>query len=118
MPGPMVPTFWINLGPLGVMPISLIALADATPFIADKVPFHVAALLLWGFGAWWLLHGGAAHLFLLEARPVALRPVLVAFTFPNGAFALRRSSYPVWCRVPALSLSALIAFGLSRCSGA
>ena len=86
--GQMAPTFWINLGPLGVIPISLVAIAEASPFIADKTPFLIAALLVWGFGIWWLVM--AAMLTVLYWRRGELPFSLSwwAFTFPTGAFAL------------------------------
>jgi C4-dicarboxylate transporter/malic acid transport protein len=88
MPGPLVPTFWINLGPVGVMPVSLLALADATPFIADKAPFHIAALLLWGFGAWWLCMAALLTLSYWRRGQLPFALSWWAFTFPTGAFAL------------------------------
>jgi C4-dicarboxylate transporter/malic acid transport protein len=88
IPGQMAPTFWINLGPLGVMPISLIALAEASPFIADKTPFHVAALLLWGFGAWWLVMAAALTISYWRRGQLPFALSWWAFTFPTGAFAI------------------------------
>ena len=88
LPGPLVPTFWINLGPVGVMPISLLALADASPFVADKVPFQIAALLLWGFGAWWLCMAAMLTYSYWKRKQLPFALSWWAFTFPTGAFAI------------------------------
>ena len=112
MPGPMVPTFWINLGPLGVMPISLIALADATPFIADKVPFHVAALLLWGFGAWWLCMAALLTYSYWKRNQLPFALSWWAFTFPTGAFAVASFKLSGLIPLPGIFAVGVVAFGL------
>jgi C4-dicarboxylate transporter/malic acid transport protein len=87
LPGTMVPTVWINLGPIGVVAVSLIGLADAAPFVSAKEPFYVLAFLLWGFGVWWLI---MAVLLTLAYRRRGELPFTLtwwAFTFPLGAFA-------------------------------
>jgi len=83
---PLVPTAWVNLGPLGVIPVSLLNLADAMPELAAAGVVQIAGLLLWGFGAWWLLM--ASILTLSAARRGDLPFALSwwAFTFPLGAF--------------------------------
>jgi C4-dicarboxylate transporter/malic acid transport protein len=86
--GPMVPTFWVNLGPLGVIPISLIALAQASPFIPNKEPIFVAALLIWGFGAWWLCMAALLTFSYWKRGQLPFALSWWAFTFPTGAFAV------------------------------
>jgi C4-dicarboxylate transporter/malic acid transport protein len=83
---PLVPTAWVNLGPLGVIPVSLLNLAEAMPELAAGGVVQVAGLLLWGFGVWWLLM--ASILTLSAARRGDLPFALSwwAFTFPLGAF--------------------------------
>ena len=112
IPGPMVPTFWINLGPLGVMPISLIALADASPFIIDKVPFHVAALLLWGFGAWWLCMAALLTYSYWKRGQLPFALSWWAFTFPTGAFAVASFKLSGVVTLPGIYGLGLVAFGL------
>lgn len=87
LPGAMLPTVWINLGPIGVIVVSLIGLVSASPFVTAKEPFQILALLLWGFGVWWLIM--AILLTLAYARRGELPFSLTwwAFTFPLGAFA-------------------------------
>lgn len=62
---PLVPTAWINLGPLGVIPVSLLSLDAAMPGLGAGGAVAVIGLLLWGFGVWWLL---MASLLTLAAR--------------------------------------------------
>lgn len=83
---PMVPTAWINLGPLGVIPVSLLNLDAAMPGLGASGAVAVIGLLLWGFGLWWLVT--AAALTLSAARRGELPFALSwwAFTFPLGAF--------------------------------
>jgi C4-dicarboxylate transporter/malic acid transport protein len=88
IPGQLAPTFWINLGPLGVIPISLIALAEASPFVADKAPFHIVALFLWGFGAWWLVMASVLTFSYWRRGQLPFALSWWAFTFPTGAFAI------------------------------
>jgi len=88
LPGPLVPTFWINLGPVGVMPISLLALAEASPFVVDKLPFQIAALLLWGFGTWWLCMAALLTYSYWRRDQLPFALSWWAFTFPTGSFAI------------------------------
>lgn len=112
IPGPMVPTFWINLGPLGVMPISLIALAEASPFIVDKAPFHVAALLLWGFGAWWLCMAALLTYSYWRRGQLPFALSWWAFTFPTGAFAIASFKLSTVLPLPGTFGLGLVALGL------
>jgi len=112
VPGPLVPTFWINLGPLGVMPISIIALADASPFIVDKAPFHVAALLLWGFGTWWLFMAALLTWRYWKRGQLPFALSWWAFTFPTGAFAIASFKLSVVVPLPGIFSVGIIAYGL------
>ncbi len=112
VPGPLVPTFWINLGPLGVMPISIIALADASPFIVDKAPFHVAALLLWGFGTWWLLMAALLTWYYWKRGQLPFALSWWAFTFPTGAFAIASFKLSVVVPLPGIFSVGIVAYGL------
>jgi C4-dicarboxylate transporter/malic acid transport protein len=88
LPPMMVPTFWINLAPLGVMVVSGLNLVAVAPFAGDRGPYLMAAFLVWGFGAFWLF---MAMLFTWSARkaaPLAFSLTWWAFTFPLGAFTL------------------------------
>ena len=110
--GQMAPTFWINLGPLGVMPISLIALAEASPFVADKTPFHVAALILWGFGAWWLVMAAALTVSYWRRGQLPFALSWWAFTFPTGAFAIASFRLSHVLPLPGIYGFGMVAFAL------
>jgi C4-dicarboxylate transporter/malic acid transport protein len=103
---PLVPTAWVNLGPLGVIPVSLLNLADAMPQLGAGGVVQVAGLLLWGFGVWWLLM--AAILTLTAARRGELPFALSwwSFTFPLGAFVAAS-----WRLGNQLALAPLVAVG-------
>lgn len=103
---PLVPTAWINLGPLGVIPVSLLNLSDSMPALAAGGAVGIAALLLWGFGLWWLVM--AALLTLSAARRGELPFALSwwAFTFPLGAFVAAS-----WRLGTALALPPVVAVG-------
>lgn len=87
LPGGMVPTVWVNLAPIGVVALSLVSLVNALPFVTLREPFHLLALLLWGFGVWWLIMAVVMTLaYKLKGQlPFALS--WWAFTFPLGAYA-------------------------------
>jgi C4-dicarboxylate transporter/malic acid transport protein len=86
LPGAMLPTVWINLGPIGVIVVSLIGLVGASPFVSVKEPFQVAALLLWGFGVWWLIMALLLTLAYKRRGELPFSLTWWAFTFPLGAF--------------------------------
>jgi C4-dicarboxylate transporter/malic acid transport protein len=87
LPGQLVPTVWINLGPIGATATSIIAMADASPFVADKGVFYTLAFLLWGFGAWWLAMAAVLTLGRLWRNDLPFSLTWWAFTFPLGAYA-------------------------------
>ena len=112
VPGPLVPTFWVNLGPLGVIPISLIALAQASPFISNKEPFFVAALLVWGFGAWWLVMASLLTWSYWRRGQLPFALSWWAFTFPTGAFAIASFRLSQVMPLPGIYGVGLVAYGL------
>ena len=84
--GILTPTAWIHLAPLGVIPVSLLNLIEQLPFAVPQAPFLLLALLLWGFGVWWLV---MAILLTLAAKKGGHLPFALSwwgFTFPLGAF--------------------------------
>lgn len=102
LPGPLVPTIWINLGPVGVMPISLLALAEASPFVVDKLPFQIASLLLWGFGAWWLCMAAMLTFSYWKRDQLPFALSWWAFTFPTGSFAIASFKLSVVLPLPGI----------------
>lgn len=84
--GILAPTVWIHLGPLGVIPVSLLNLADHLPFAVPGGTVLLAGLLLWGFGVWWVV---MAALLTAAAQRRGMLPFALSwwsFTFPLGSF--------------------------------
>ena len=89
----LAPTLWIGLGPIGVGSLALARLSTtATPLFGDsaaqaEVLLRLAAVVLWGFGLWWLATAIALTLrYLREPFPFAMS--WWAFTFPLGAYTV------------------------------
>jgi C4-dicarboxylate transporter/malic acid transport protein len=87
LPAQLLPMVWINLGPIGVVPISLAGLVGASPFLVVKEPFFGLALLIWGFGAWWLTMSIILTLGYRRRGELPFSLAWWAFTFPLGAYA-------------------------------
>lgn len=84
--GILAPTVWTHLGPIGAIPLSLLNLAEAAPFAVPGGTLVFASLLLWGFGAWWVV---MAALLTAAAWRRGMLPFALSwwgFTFPLGAF--------------------------------
>lgn len=84
--GMLTPTVWIQLAPLGVIPVSLINLVEYLSLPAALEFARVLALLSWGAGVWWVC------MALLMTRAAWARGQLPfalswwGFIFPLGAF--------------------------------
>ena len=110
--GMLTPTLWIQLAPVGVIIVSLLNLVEQTPLIVNRDVFHVLALLLWGFGFWWLV----MCLLLTSAvkrggqLPFALS--WWAFTFPLGAFVAAGIRLSVVMQIGLLHAVSLAAYVL------
>ena len=84
--GILTPTVWIHLAPLGVIPLSLLNVAEQLPVPAARELAVVVMLLFWGFGVWWLV---MASLLTWSAQRAGQLPFALSwwgFTFPLGAF--------------------------------
>ncbi|MCK9380861.1 MAG: hypothetical protein M0P95_07315 [Sulfuritalea sp.] len=88
LPPMMVPTFWINLAPLGVIVVSLLNLVAAAPFAGDKSAYLLTVFLIWGFGAFWLVLAVLFTWSVRKSTPLPFSLTWWAFTFPLGAFTL------------------------------
>ncbi|MFW5395610.1 MAG: C4-dicarboxylate transporter/malic acid transport protein [Candidatus Accumulibacter regalis] len=84
--GPLAPTVWTHLGPIGAIPLSLLNLAAQLPVAVPDGTLLFASLLLWGFGAWWVV---MAAMLTAAAWRRGMLPFALSwwgFTFPLGAF--------------------------------
>lgn len=90
LPGPLTPTVWIHLGPIGVGTIALINLGAAGfsimggPVVQTVMLF---ALILWGVGFWWLMAASILTAAAIVKRNLPFALSWWAFTFPLGAYA-------------------------------
>ncbi len=112
LPGQLLPTVWINLGPIGVVPMSLAGLVDASPFLSVREPFYVLALLLWGFGAWWLTMSIILTLGYRRRGELPFSLAWWAFTFPLGAYAAASSYLGTLLHMDSVWLLGLAAYAL------
>lgn len=91
LPGALAPTAWINLGPIGVGTIALYNLGSAsTPFLGHQVlpVINLLALLIWGFGLWWLICAVSLTIYYLREGSLHFSLAWWAFTFPLGAYTV------------------------------
>lgn len=92
LPGNLIPTLWINLGPVGAGSTSLINIAKVVSPSLVKI-FTVFASFLWGLGIWWLAIAIAMTIYYIVKRKFSYALSWWAFTFPLGAFI--SSSYAI-----------------------
>ncbi|MBL8373507.1 C4-dicarboxylate ABC transporter [Accumulibacter sp.] len=84
--GILTPTAWIHLAPIGVIPVSVLNLAEQLPFAMWTGTLLFPGLLFWGFGVWWVV---MAVLLTATAKRRGLLPFALSwwgFIFPLGAF--------------------------------
>ncbi len=90
----LAPTLWIALGPIGVGAIALVKLAVAGAAIFGPVAPDVAlasklaATVLWGFGAWWLVIALLSLVHYLRSGSMPYSAGWWAFIFPLGAYSV------------------------------
>ncbi|MFN4325797.1 MAG: C4-dicarboxylate ABC transporter [Azonexus sp.] len=112
--GILTPTVWIHLAPLGVIPVSLLNVAEQLPFPSLREWAIGVMLLFWGFGVWWLV---MAALLTLSARAAGQLPFALSwwgFIFPIGAFvseSLRLSALLGWQPIFAIGVGAWLLLG-------
>lgn len=90
LPGPIAPTIWINLGPIGAGTIALLNLASVSAgYLGTELTsaFHALGLLLWGFGFWWLCMALLTTVSYVRKNNLPYAMSWWAFTFPLGAYA-------------------------------
>ncbi|MHA1583639.1 MAG: tellurite-resistance/dicarboxylate transporter [Promethearchaeota archaeon] len=85
LPDGLVPTVWINLGPIGVGVAALINLTTNSPFLSGEsiAPLKDFGFLFWGFGVWWVL---MAITITIKRKRLPFAMSWWAFTFPLGAY--------------------------------
>lgn len=102
--GPLSPTIWIQLAPLGILPISLHGLATQMPGFATMQPFvDFMALLVWGFGLWWYALAAVQTYQGIRHKEIPFALSWWAFVFPQGAFVLATQQFGHLAGIAALS---------------
>lgn len=84
--GILTPTVWIQLAPIGVIPVSLLNLLPHLSLPAAVEAVKALGLLFWGAGVWWLF---MAICITWVARARGQLPFALSwwgFIFPLGAF--------------------------------
>ncbi|MGC8842951.1 MAG: tellurite-resistance/dicarboxylate transporter [bacterium] len=92
LPSNLIPTFWINLGPIGAGTVSLLNLIKNTTFLTSKETFGIMGLILWGFGIWWVLIAGIVTILYIKRANLPFALSWWSFTFPLGAYVLASHS--------------------------
>ncbi len=92
LPSDLVPTIWINLGPVGAGAVSLINTVKVISPDFTKA-FIVFASFLWGLGVWWFVIAVITTTYYIVKKKFVFAFSWWAFTFPLGAFI--SSSYAI-----------------------
>lgn len=90
LPGSLVPTTWIYLGPIGAGTLAILNLGMvSSPYLGEyALPvIKMFSLVYWGFGFWWLLAAGTVTVINILHRNLPYALSWWAFTFPLGAYA-------------------------------
>ncbi|MBO9546409.1 TDT family transporter [Caulobacter sp.] len=109
----MAATSWLALGPLGSGALALLLLGEAAPSVladvglsAYAVAFKGAslliALLLWGYGLWWLATAAMATVRQVR-RGLPFNLGWWGYTFPLGVFTLATLRLAAILPIPALT---------------
>jgi len=112
---PLVPTAWINLGPLGVIPVSLLNLSDAMPALGAAGVANVLGLLLWGFGLWWLVMAAVLTVGAMRRGELPFALSWWGFTFPLGAYVAASWRLGTHLALPMLVSVGMAALALLAC---
>ncbi len=88
LPSTLVPTMWINLGPIGAGTVALNNLVMHTGFLGETMISALKAFLVffWGSGVWWLLMAILVTMHYVLRRDLPYATSWWAFTFPLGAY--------------------------------
>jgi C4-dicarboxylate transporter/malic acid transport protein len=91
LPGSLIPTIWIYLGPIGAGTISLLNLGYASsPFLGSMVMpvLNIFGLIYWSFGFWWLIAASLITITYILRNNLPYALSWWAYTFPLGAYTV------------------------------
>jgi C4-dicarboxylate transporter/malic acid transport protein len=111
LPPQLLPTVWINLGPIGAGVMAFLVMAKSSaPLIQVPVSgIHAFSLIFWGFGIWWLVMSIIMTFHYIGRKALPFAMSWWAFVFPLGAYV--GSCYMLYT-VYGLSSLNWIGFGL------
>lgn len=91
LPGSLIPTIWIYLGPIGVGTISLLSLGKiSSSYFGNLVMpvLNILGLIYWSFGFWWLIAASIVTITYILKKNLPYALSWWAFTFPLGAYTV------------------------------
>jgi C4-dicarboxylate transporter/malic acid transport protein len=115
LPGKLVPTVWIYLGPIGAGTLALLNLgAVSAPWLGNSAlpVINTIGLIYWGFGFWWLIIAALVTLINILRKNLPYALSWWAFTFPLGAYAGATFLIAVTFSCPPLKLYGFICYCL------
>jgi C4-dicarboxylate transporter/malic acid transport protein len=84
--GTLLPTAWIHLAPIGVIPVGLLNLLTQMPYPVAREMVLIIMMLVWGFGVWWLIMAVLLTLAEVKKRRLPFALSWWGLIFPLGAF--------------------------------
>lgn len=115
LPGSLIPTIWIYLGPIGAGGISLLNLGSVSaPFLGSPVTpiLNLFGLLYWSFGCWWLITASVITIIYILKKNLPYTLSWWAFTFPLGAYTCATYLISVIIQSEALKLFGFFCYGV------
>jgi C4-dicarboxylate transporter/malic acid transport protein len=111
LPPQLLPTVWINLGPIGagVMALLVIAKSSAPLIQIPASGINAFSLIFWAFGIWWFVMSVVMTFHYIGRKALPFAMSWWAFVFPLGAYV--GSSYMLYTVYELSSLN-WIGFGL------
>lgn len=91
LPGSLIPTIWIYLGPIGAGTVSLLNLGQASLQFMDNtwIPvINIVGLIYWSFGFWWLIAASVITITYILRNNLPYAVSWWAYTFPLGAYTV------------------------------
>ncbi|TWH47713.1 hypothetical protein [Sporomusa sp. KB1] len=91
LPGSLIPTIWIYLGPIGAGTVSLLNLGHASLQFMNNtwIPvINIFGLIYWGFGFWWLIAASVITITYILRNNLPYAISWWAYTFPLGAYTV------------------------------
>jgi Tellurite resistance protein and related permeases len=91
LPGSLIPTIWIYLGPIGAGTVSLLNLGHASLQFMNHawIPIlNIWGLIYWSFGFWWLIVASVITIIYILRNSLPYALSWWAYTFPLGAYTV------------------------------